>query len=104
MPPGGLGFPEFTRLFDHSRLWKLQHFREILKERHASLTAACSTIELPRSSRPKIPRRFECSNGFIEPCRNLPQPSALNLFFPSLPLSRPGRHVYKGRDHHADNL
>ena len=35
---GKVGFPEFTRLFDHSRLWKLQQ-----------ITAACSTIELPRN-------------------------------------------------------
>jgi hypothetical protein len=35
----GLGSPEFTRFFNHSRLWKLQH----------PFTAGCSAIELLRS-------------------------------------------------------
>lgn len=73
--PKELGFPEFTRLFDHSRLWKLQHscmqftvtirtqqdtrlapilictFVSQSKNYRQWLTAACSAIELPRSSR-----------------------------------------------------
>ncbi|HEY7544411.1 MAG TPA: hypothetical protein VID27_05995, partial [Blastocatellia bacterium] len=35
----GLGFPEFTRFFNHSRLWKLRFF---------FVTAGCSTVELLR--------------------------------------------------------
>ena|GEM_PF-4216551 len=40
----GVGFPEFTRFFNHSHLWKLQ----------ITLTAECSAIELLRKTRPAL--------------------------------------------------
>jgi hypothetical protein len=45
----GLGFPEFTRFFNHSRLWKLQH----------PFTAGCSAIELLRSKAVKTFKELE---------------------------------------------
>lgn len=68
----GLGFPEFTRFFNHSRLWKLQH----------PFTAGCSAIELLRSKAVKILKSLSGREGDRTPDLRIANAALSQLSYP----------------------